>query len=319
MNKATSCLKTLPSLLAKREGQHPVVMFLPEGVDIEFDDESQKVKTNGLGPLDKYKKDLIEIVVIENVLDARYTGLGVYMPRTLAEGLPVIPTHVTAQAVFFTVAEANTGVDIRRLKDRFVYDIVQHDQLWIEPVPPESISEGEILIVMNRRVGGWDGSVSSPVIELLCAGGHVPVYWDNETNNFKSALPQEALTREIKEEVGLQEKDFDLIFLGGFHNSVTSELVVLYGAFVDWQIVMKMQANSYGNLSENIHGLYIGSFDSVIRRYTDDARSFAGGERAKATNFPLQAELMTRVNTILNERYIKLMPGNSEKKKGRMY
>jgi 8-oxo-dGTP pyrophosphatase MutT (NUDIX family) len=266
-----------------------------------FNETNQKVITQGLGVLDNKEKDLIEIIIVEDVLEAKYKGTGVFIPRTFAESLPVIPHHVTAQATFFSVATSRTGEDIQVFREQYLYGMTPSDNLWLENRQPTGIVDGELMMILNRRVGGWDGSPKRPVIELLCAGGHVPVCWNNSTCAFVASSPEETLAREIAEEVGLTNVEYTLVKLGGFINIQTSELVVLYAAFVDWHIVSKMQQKAFGNFSENINGLYFGEFSFVINNYLHDASSYAGGEETKPFNFPLQEALMMRVNVMVKK------------------
>lgn len=53
------------------------------------------------------------------------------------------------------------------------------------------------------------------------------------------------------------------------------------------------------NIEEDLAGIYIGYFDEIISMYLEDASSFAGGNKAKPSNFPSQNVLMEKVKTYL--------------------
>ena len=152
---------------------------------------------------------------------------------------------------------------------------------------------------MNRRIGGWDGSVERPVIELLCSGGHLPTVWDDQIESFKSLTPTELLIREVGEELGISIASEEIIQLGGFHNRISNELVILCALFVDYDQLIDMIKNSKGNISENIDGIYMGIFEDVMKLYNLNPNFFAGGEKAQSSNFPSNPKLMKKIKKIL--------------------
>jgi predicted NUDIX family phosphoesterase len=270
-------------------------LLLPENINIEYFPEEGLVKTNGLGNLDK-KKDLLEIVEIQSAIEGKYTGCRVFSPRPYLESLDPIPTHVTVQGIILSNPTSSTAQDIRNLLAQYQYGKTPYDKLWVSSSSFETLGDEELIMIMNRRIGGWDGSKDRPVIELLGAGGHIPAVWRN--GSFQSLSPDETIKNEIKEELGLSNEDYSAKMLGGFVNVITGELVILYGVMVPWSLVVSMQATAYGNEAENTDGIYLGLYKDIMRSYLVDATPFAGGEKAKATNFPSQSELMSHINRI---------------------
>jgi ADP-ribose pyrophosphatase YjhB (NUDIX family) len=297
------CLREVPRLQVDRKrklSQGPYRLWLPDGVTATFDVSKQIVTTRGLGELDKKHKDLIEIIVVEDAIAGSYAHTGVLVPRTFAESLQNIPLHLTTQAIIFTKPDEHTSSDLFKMSRDYSYGCTGSDRLWLGEHIPQKFDKNDTLMVLNRRIGGWDGSPENPVIELLGAGGHVPVVWDARISNFRSLTPEEALIKEIHEEIGLAEQDYDLVFVGGFINSVTSELVILFSVMIPWRSVVEIQAAAYGNYSENIDGLYVGKFKDVINMYEESASLFAGGLRAKETNFPSNIKIMSCIDHILS-------------------
>lgn len=268
-------------------------LLVPTGVEVRYDVGSHSVETKGLGALDKKRKDLIEIIVVDDPLNCVFRKTFVFSPRTFVESLTPILPHATVQAIMLSWPTATTADDIQKLGRKFIYGKTAYDTLWLGE--GSDASPEDPIMIMNRRIGGWDGSPDRPVIELLGAGGHVPVVCDGEPPHFHSLEPHEALSKELAEEVGITQ--FEAQKLGGFFNQETRELVILFGIFVPWDMVADMQSAAFGNVTESVDGLYLGTFSKIMKRYLTDAAPFAGGERSKATNFPSQRALMDRVHT----------------------
>jgi hypothetical protein len=275
-------------------------LWLPNGVSAFFDPVRQRVTTSGLGALDKKQKDLIEIVLVEDAFAARFIGTGVLTPRTYAESLEQIPLHVTTQSILLTIPNNNTINEISAMNKKYNYNATFYDNLWIGGDFPDHLSQDDVLMILNRRVGGWDGSMERPVIELLGAGGHVPVIWDAERGSLRTLDPKTTLEKEIGEEIGLSNDEFTLHFIGGFINSLTSELVIIYAAIINWDNVCSIQDAAYGNIDENINGIYIGKYRDVMNMYNGDAAPFAGGNAAKTTNFPSNPRIIAEIEKILS-------------------
>lgn len=162
-----------------------------------------------------------------------------------------------------------------------------------------SIKAKDLIYLMNRRIGGWDGSIEKPVIELLCSGGHLPTIWDEQTKLFKTLNPKELLVREVSEELGISIFPEKIIQLGGFHNKVSNEFVILCAVFVDYNQLTDMIKCSKGNISENIDGIYMGIFEDVMDLYNLNPDFFAGGKKAKDSNFSSNPKLMKQIEQIL--------------------
>jgi hypothetical protein len=78
-------------------------------------------------------------------------------------------------------------------------------------------------------------------------------------------------------------------------NTSTNELVVLCLHELDVEALPGIQSSSKEHFSEDVDGTYLGPFNEVMRDYLKDASDFAGGNGARATNFPSNAALMARI------------------------
>jgi len=260
--------------------------------------DSKTIKTEGLDKLDSKQKDLLRIITIKDALNGIFEYTSTYSPRTYAESIENIPTHLTVQGLIFCRPSEKIVKIIKQISDEYTYEKTEYDKFYVSE-NIDLLTENNILIIMNRRVGGWDGSLDRPVIELLGAGGHVPTIFDTAQESFITLTPNETILKEAEEEIGITLTEEDIELLGGFHNKVSSELVLLYGIFVNEDDLLKLQEKAFGNIEENIDGLYIGEFNEVMARYKNDATPFAGGEKAKPSNFPSQEELMSRIKKML--------------------
>ncbi len=275
------------------------VLLLPSDVDIVIDD-NQQVETKGLGALDNKKKDLLTHIRIIEPLHLIYENTNVIMPRTYAESLTPIPEHMSVQCLIFANIDHDTANFINETNKNNPYGRVEYDRFVISRNKNIRVNAGDILYIMNRRVGGWDGSIDHPVIELLGAGGHLATYYDSESGSFKPVDYLANLQREFREELKIDVNKENLAIFGGFHNRESNELVVLCGVFINGAEVKSIFENTRNNIKENLAGIYVGYFDEVISMYLEDANSFAGGHAALPTNFPSQEALMKKVAAYLN-------------------
>ena len=275
------------------------VLLLPSDVDIVIDD-NQQVETKGLGALDNKKKDLLTHIRIIEPLHLIYENTNVIMPRTYAESLTPIPEHMSVQCLIFANIDHDTANFINETNKNNPYGRVEYDRFVISRNKNIRLNAGDILYIMNRRVGGWDGSIDHPVIELLGAGGHLATYYDSESGSFKPVDYLANLQREFREELKIDVNKENLAIFGGFHNRKSNELVVLCGVFINGAEVKSIFENTRNNIKENLAGIYVGYFDEVISMYLEDANSFAGGHAALPTNFPSQEALMKKVAAYLN-------------------
>lgn len=247
-------------------------------------------------------KDLLRVIKIIDPLQLKYTNTSILVPRVYAEKHNPIPEHISVQCLMFHKIKETELQTISKIIENTTYNKIIYDTMWIENEKNfSSIKENDILYIMNRRVGGWDGSLEHPVIELLCAGGHLPTIWDNNTNNFKTLNFIKLLQKEIHEEVGINVLENQFIRIGGFHNKVSNELVVLYALFIDFNQLLNIIEFAKGNYEENIDGVYLGTFEDVMNLYNKNPDYFAGREKAKQSNFPSNRELMKKIKDLLED------------------
>lgn len=292
--KATDILKTYKRTDYITEDENSIL--LPETIELFYLDTGA-VETKGLGKLDSKNKDLLRLISIENSLDGKFSYSNTYSPRTYAENLVNIPLHLTVQGLILCKASDNFQDIVNQIENQYQYAKTEYDNFCV--TDSNEIKKDSNILIMNRRVGGWDGSIERPVIELLGAGGHVPTIFNESLSTFETLTPIDTIIKEAQEEIGISLNESDVQFLGGFHNQISSELVLLYGIFIKESTIPDLQKKSYGNLEENIDGLYVGHFNEVMSVYRKDASNFAGGEKAKLTNFPTQIELMNRIELLL--------------------
>jgi len=272
------------------------VLLLPEEVEIDFS-EKDMIITKGLGKLDKKEKDLLTVIKNIDESEGKYEETNILSPRTYLESLVPIPKHLTVQGIIILKVDEDFKDIVSKLKGKFDYAKHEADNLWIGK-PLTEIKQSDTIILMNRRVGGWDGSEERPVIELLGAGGHVGSVFNQTTQRFTIPNPVEIIKIECEEEIGL--KPSNLSQLGSFFNTVSSELVLLFGIEIESKELIEIQNKAWNNIAENTNGIYLGEIKSVMNNYLEDATYFAGGEKAKPTNFPSNDILMNNVYKELN-------------------
>lgn len=245
-------------------------------------------------------KDLLQVIKIKDAYFLQYDKTNVFTPRTYAEAQSNIPQHISVQCLFFHQLQEENRDSFSSLVSNTHYGKTDYDSMWIGNLETlSSLSSHSILYLMNRQVGGWDGSLERPVIELLCSGGHLPALWNSKTKRFETLSFEDLLSKEIQEELGLKIDTNRILRLGGFHNKKTNELVVLCALFVSYPELLKMISFSKENTQENIQGIYVGDFAEVMCLYQNHPEYFAGGKEASFSNFSSELRLMRKIRTIL--------------------
>jgi hypothetical protein len=288
-------LRRISTVEGRNNNDRPLLLY-PEEPATLFYLNSKNIRTHGLGDLDKKERDLLQGIEIINALERRYKELNVLMPRTYAESLDPIVPHISVQAIILSKVTEEHRDDVGKMIEDVKYDVQPYDKIWIDPMDDkEALVPGKYIYIMNRRIGGWDGSRERPVIELLGGGGHLPMLWDAENEKFKQQDPVDGVIAEFEEELGFDLQYDDVELIGGFHNETSRELVMLCLVFVPFSKVIAIQNGARHNYSENIDGIYLGTFDGVMADYHRNAYKYAGGEKTKASNFPSQTELLERI------------------------
>lgn len=296
--EARTYLEALPRIyrFEDREKYDSDVFLLPFGADFCCDTDSL-IKTQGVDDkIDGKFHDLIRVIEIKDALSACYKKTNVLTPLLYAEHLPSILWHITTQSILFTRISERTIKWIRETDRTAPYGKHRFDKFWLPCCgASENIKKGEVLCILNRRVAGWDGSLERPVVELLGAGGHLPMIWQREDKRFEALSVEENLIKEAREELHLSISKNDITVFGGYKNDITHELVILAGIMVDDRCLPSMQEYAVKNIDEDTCGIYLGRFDEVVRCYLKDAEYFAGGTDAAKTNFPNNVRLMEKV------------------------
>ncbi len=269
------------------------VLLYEKNIKLFYTDDKIYKKDNNL-------KDLLRVIKISNPLDLQYKNTNILVPRLFAENHNPIPQHISVQCLFFHRISQNNLNELRKIILSTNYNKTLYDRMWMGYKRDlESVKENDLIYLMNRRVGGWDGSIDRPVIELLCAGGHLPTIWNEQTKLFETLNPMELLIKEINEELGISVPLTKIVRLGGFHNKVSNELVILCALFVDYNQLIDIIKFSKENFSENIDGIYMGIFEDIMNLYNLNPNIFAGGEQAKNSNFPSNPKLMKKIKSFI--------------------
>lgn len=303
---ATDFLRELPriksitdDILINKSKKH---LCLPDNVTIQYMNDDY-VKVKGLSEkLDNKKnQDLLTHIKIEDALNVKYKKTNVYVPKVYAESLDPIIQHMTVQAIVISKVDNSINELIEMIENN-CYGKTEYDNIWIgNKAKYEKLEINDLLYIMNRRVGGWDGSLERPVIELLGAGGHLPTIWIEEKNIFQEMDIGECLVKEFEEEIKYKLSESNINKIGGFHNKLTNELVVLCIVVIPCKEIIEIYKNSLNNINENIDGIYLGLFDDVMDFYDRNSDYFAGGYDAKPFNFPNQKDLMRRIHEFLEK------------------
>lgn len=214
-------LKRIP--LEQINQKHPSDVLLYDKADKLFYNEDKLSDKNN-----NNLKDLLRVIKINASLNLNFEKTNILTPGVYAEKFHPIPQHISVQSLLFHNLSQENLENLKQLISTADYGKTSYDKMWIGlKTTPETIKSNDLIYLMNRRVGGWDGSTQRPVIELLCAGGHLPTVWIEQTKSFKTLEPIELLKREIAEELGISIPSEKVIKLGGFHNKVSNELVIL--------------------------------------------------------------------------------------------
>lgn len=305
MREAQLCLERLPRIYEYVEhGNHSSDVFLlPRNIGYNYNTDNL-IEIYGLDrKLDGRPHDLVRIIEVKNALDIQYNATNVLTPLLYAEYLPDILWHLNTQGILFTKVSAKTVAWIKHTDATAKYGTHGFDKFWLPCCGSvDSIHEGDILCVFNRRVSGWDGSLERPVVELLGAGGHLPTIWDMGHSAFRMLTFEENLAKEAQEELGFSVDNKNVTIFGGYRNTMTHELVVLAGIMLDESYLPMIQAYAINNTDEDTQGIYMGRFEDVIRYYKENPEPFAGGAKAAETNFPNNKELMDRVRAYVQHK-----------------
>jgi hypothetical protein len=295
MNPYNEQLQILPRISSVEQAKKflcNVLLFPTEG---EFDfDNNNMIHIRNLG---FYRiRDLIRAITIQDALNISFTETNILVPLAYAESLEDIPWHLNTQGLMFTTLTEDLFSWINKVVKSEIYKLHEFDSFWLPfSKPLKEINIGDRICIFNRRVGGWDGSYEHPVIELLGAGGHVPVVYDSTIKNIRTLGLKENFQKEVFEELGITLSYNDIHLLGGYKNENSHELVVLSGINLPSDIVPKIQDYAVKNLDEDTMGIYLGTFNETMSYYKTNPIPFAGGIKSAATNFPNQRELMKRI------------------------
>lgn len=254
------------------------------------------IETTGLGAnWDKKRRDLIRVIKIKDALNIKYDKTNILTPLVFAESSSDIPWHLNTQGILFTKVSQKTIEWIKSEIEADRYGKHEYDKFWLPFCKDiDTVKEGNVLCVFNRRVAGWDGSHDRPVIELLGAGGHLPTVWDSETQCFRELELKENFQKEFTEELGGKVDQEDIVIFGGYQNDMTHELVVLCGIEIKDEELKSLQEYAIQNIDEDTEGIYLGTFPETIAYYQENPAPFAGGKKAAPYNFPNRKELMER-------------------------
>jgi len=297
--RATKYLKTLPRIeKISDEDSLPEknVLLFPKDAELFYTNDDVII-TNGLGEeLDSKQQDLLTFIKITDPLNVRYEETTLLMPKTYAESLDPIPHHISVQAIILSRVTEECKEDVLELIKKTNYNKTPYDRIWIEDTNPvEKLETGKIIFIMNRRVGGWDGSPHRPVIELFGGGGHLPTIWNEKLKKFKQMDPVDAVIKEFREELRYSLAYNEVDILGGFHNLSSNELVILCSVLVPFSKIVEIQKGALDNFQEHTNGIYLGTFRETMKLYLENAEPYAGGEKTKGSNFPSQPILMERI------------------------
>lgn len=297
MNNAEKYLRSLPRIEKMEEAKNysEDVFLLPSQIDFTVI-EGDLVKTKGLGEKwDNRTLDLIRTINLIDALNIQFEYTNVLTPLAYAESIQEKPLHITTQSILFTKISPKGLEWIAKENNYNKYGKHEFDKFWLSfSRPLQYVKSGDILCIFNRRVDGWDGSHERPVIELLGAGGHLPVIWDDFRSRYEPLSIEENLQKEFKEELDIKLEKNNIVIFGGFHNPVTNELVILCGVKMDDFLLPEIQNYAQKNIDVDTEGIYMGTFAEVIGFYRNNPAPFAGGAKNAPYNFPNRSELMTR-------------------------
>ncbi len=297
VKEANDRLHNLPHIHSVEEAKNfkdDVFLFF-DNVDFNFRNDNM-IKTNGLGEKwDKKLRDLIRVIEIKDALNLRYEKTNILTPLIYTDMVSDIPWHLNTQGILFCRVSKKTIDWIKKEDAANRYGKHEFDKFWLPFCKDiNTIKDGDVLCIFNRRVAGWDGSHERPVIELLGAGGHLPTVWDEKNKTFKELGFKENFQKEFGEELGGHIDEKEITIFGGYQNDTTHELVVLCGLEIKEEHLIQMQEHAYKNIDEDTAGIYLGTFKETIEYYQKNPTPFAGGQKAAPYNFPNRKELMER-------------------------
>lgn len=304
MNNAEKYLRSLPRIEKMEEAKNygGDVFLLPSQIEFTVI-EGDLVKTKGLGEKwDNRTLDLIRTINLMDALNIRFEYTNVLTPLAYAESIQEKPLHITTQSILFTKISSMGLKWIAEENKCKKYGRHEFDEFWLSfSRPLQCVKAGDILCIFNRRVNGWDGSHERPVIELLGAGGHLPIVWDDYGAKFEPLSIEENLQKEFEEELDIKLEKDNIVIFGGFPNPVTHELVILCGVKIDDCLLPEVQNYAQKNIDVDTEGIYMGTFEEVIEFYRKNPAPFAGGIKNAPYNFPNRSELMARAIEYMNK------------------
>lgn len=275
------------------------VLLIPDNVTFNF--ENNLIQTMGLGNDDKRAKDLLRVIEIEEPLDIKYKCTNILSPLVCIEKMSVIPWHLNTQGIVYTSLSSKGRKWVKEKIATTKYEKHPEDNFWLSCSRAIENTNSNVVGVFNRRVGGWDGSLERPVIELLGAGGHVPTIWNEKKCQMENLSITENFQKEFQEELGITIDEKEISIFGGYANEITHELVVLCGIYIPEDKIPLIYSFSSNNISENTMGIYMGDIEDVLNYYKTNPNYFAGGSKAAPYNFPNRPELMERTFKILKK------------------
>lgn len=302
-NEIFEYLNKIPRVASVEEAKKYTedVFLLPHHLEYSIDCNSNLKLLNFKKTKDYKAQDVIRTVNVIDPLNAVYEETNIITSSVFMHSLERIPWHISTQSlvVSFISDETKRWITAEMQKSQDHYYKHPLDMLWLPCSKSlESIDTNDPICILNRRISGWDGSWDRPVIELLGAGGHLQSIWNGERFVSRTALNN--LSKEFKEEVGVDICEEDHKFVGGYINSNTHELVMLFLTFVDDSEIPSMQSYSLQNTLEDVAGLYLGTFQETIQYYLRFPDYFAGGKKALSSNFPQNKEIMRRIHEAFN-------------------
>ena len=302
-NITTNYLNNLVRInkISDAENIKGMVLLLPNNVKLLYTEDNEVI-TQGLSPaLDSKKNDLISIIEISDPLNIKYKNTNILSPKVYIKSLkPLLPT-VCVQSIIISRVDEESKDEFIDLINKTVYGKTSYDTIWVENNKSyKELIAGEIIMIMNRRVAGWDGSQERPVIELLGAGGAMPTVWDNDLFVFKQMDKIDVIIKEFQEELSYKVSRNDITVVGGFHNIVSNELVILCCVSIPFNRINNLQKGALGNITESVDGIYLGRFKETLQLYQKHPSNFAGGEVSIKSNFPSQKQIMAKLYNLLN-------------------
>ena len=287
--------------VAESEKYKDDVFLLPRTIAYKFR-EDNLFELHGISDKwDKKRIDLIRVIHVLDSLNIKYQCTNILTPLAYAESREDILWHLNTQGVFVSKIEHDDVLKwIKKESKKKIYGKHEFDIFWLPfGKSIEQLKLGDVICVFNRRVAGWDGSRERPVIELLGAGGHLPVVFDRSKNDFRMLSIVENMQKETFEELGITLSESEIAVFGGYTNYITHELVVLTGVKIPDVLIPEVLDYAIQNLDGDTMGIYLGFFDDVIDYYRRNPEPFAGGKKAAPCNFPNQIQLMKRVSEYL--------------------